>query len=128
FGPVPDINSPDPGNPDFIQISTPGFWCDLICDLGGTTVDPVWFQNTVQARWDRGKSTKRQTTPEQRSANGGKAEIDFVDTGSSQVLLCAPEFAKHGFAGVINTPLTGTPKPDADTKEKPGKRRINFDG
>lgn len=131
FGPVPDPNSPDPEHPIMIQISTPGFWCDLICDLGGTTVDPIWVQETIQERWSRGNKTTRQTTPEQQAVNGGKSEVEFVSTGNSQVWLCSPEVyyimgeegptvdpdrpsaAKHGFAGVLNQPLSGTPEPDA---------------
>ena len=109
FGPVADPNSPDPENPDFIQISTPGFWCDLLCDLNGTTVDPVWFVDTLNNRWNRGNSSKRQTTPEQQAVNGGKTEVDLVDTGSPDVFLNAPEFAKHGFAGVENRPDSGIP-------------------
>jgi len=104
FGPVPDPNSPDPTNPDFIQISTPGFYCDLIADLGGTTVDPIWFEETLNERWNRGNKTTRQTTPEQQAVNGGKTEIELVDSGNDQVWLTAPEFAKHGFAGVSNAP------------------------
>lgn len=89
FGPV--------GDPP-VQVSTPGFWCDLICDLNGTTVDPVWFEQTLSQRWDRGNRTTRPTTPEQQAVNGGKTEVDLIDTGNNQVWLSEPEFPKHRFA------------------------------
>jgi len=103
FGPV--------GEPP-VQISTPGFWCDLICDLSGTTVDPVWFEETLQQRWSRGNSATRATTPEQQAVNGGVTEVEFVATGDASTSLWAPEFAKHGYAGVPNRPLSGTPEPE----------------
>lgn len=122
FTPTADPNSPDPANPDLIQISTPGFWADLICDLDGTTVDPIYFVDTLNERWSRGNSSKRATTPEQQAVNGGKTEVDLVDTGFNNVFLNAPEFARHGYAGVENRPETGTPAgADADT----GKGRKN---
>lgn len=125
FGPVPDPNSPDPENPIFIQISTPGFWADLICDLSGTTVDPIYFVDTLNERWSRGNSSKRTTTPEQQAVNGGKTEVDLVDTGSPTVFLSSPEFPKHGYAGVDNRPLSGTPEPEPEpevNREGKGKR------
>lgn len=111
FAPVPDPASPDPENPILIQISTPGFFADLICDLDGTTIAPVYFETTLQQRWSRGNSSQRQTTSAQQAVNGGKTEVDLVDTGSNNVSLTAPEFAKHGYVGVPNRPLSGTPTP-----------------
>ena len=96
-----------------VQISTPGFYCDLVVDLGRTTVDPVWFEETLQQRWNRGNKTTRATTPEQQAVNGGITEVEFVATGDAATLLCAPDEAKHGFAGVPNRPLSGMPEPDA---------------
>jgi len=104
FTPTPDPNSPDPENPDFVQISTPGFWCDLIADLGGTTVDPAWFDDTIRQKWNRGNRTTRQTTPEQQAVNGGLTEIELVNSGDAQTWLTEPEFGRHGFAGVPNRP------------------------
>lgn len=98
---------------EFSGVSTPGFFCDLLADLGGTTVDPIWFSDTLSNRWSRGNKTTRATTPEQRVVNGGKAEVELVDTGNNQVWLTAPEFPKHGFAGVENRPLSGTPMSSA---------------
>jgi len=105
---------------EFSGVSTPGFYCDLLVDLGGTTVDPIWFQETIQQRWSRGNKTVRATTPEQQAVNGGKTEVEFVSTGDDQTVLCAPEFGRHAFFGVLNEPLTGTPDPDAvETRRGP---------
>ena len=101
-------------------MSTPGFYCDLIADLGGTTVDPVWLADTLNERWNRGNKTTRATTPEQQAVNGGITEVEFVATGDAATLLCAPAEAKHGFAGVQNRPVSGTPDPDAvETRRGP---------
>ena len=106
---------------EFDPPSTPGFWADLLCNLSGTTIDPVYFETTLQQRWSRGNSSKRQTTPEQQAVNGGKTEVDLVDTGTNNVFLNAPEFARHGYVGVPNQPLSGTPIDPELTSEGNGR-------
>ena len=120
FTPAVDPNSPEPENPDFIQISTPGFWCDLLADLGGTTVDPNWFDTTLQQRWNRGNRTTRACTAEQQAINGGQTEIELVSSGDAQTWLSAPEFGRHSFAGIPNRV---EPPPEViDTDTKPGRK------